>query len=57
MVETVIRTMKTKIYKMFNLREKYKWIDKLDELTLEYNHTKHSTTKMRPTDIKTQQSC
>lgn len=51
MAERVIRTIKTKIYKMFNLRGKHIWIDKLREITDDYNNTKHSVIKMKPKDV------
>lgn len=51
MAERVIRTLKEKLYKAFNLRGTYRWIDILDEVTESYNSTTHSTTKMKPKDI------
>lgn len=53
-VERVIRTFKNALYKRFSLRGKYKWIDLLSEVTLEYNNTRHSKTKMKPKDVTTE---
>lgn len=52
MVERIIRTIKTKMYKCFVSRGTYIWYDKLDEITREYYNTEHSVTKMRPNDVK-----
>lgn len=49
--ERVIRTIKEKLYRLFSLRGKYKWIDMLQTLTREYNNQKHRTIKMRPCDV------
>ena len=50
-VERVIRTPKDKLYRMFSLRGKYKYYDKLNEITRKYNNTVHRTIKMRPADV------
>lgn len=50
-VERVIRTLKGWIYKEFSIRGKYKWIDKLSEITSKYNNKVHRTTKMKPVDV------
>lgn len=50
-VERVIRTLKSKLYRMFSLRGTYKFYDVLDKITTEYNNQKHSTIRMRPTDV------
>lgn len=51
MAERVIRTIKRNIYKMFHLRGKYVWFDKLKEITDAYNNKKHSVIKMKPVDV------
>lgn len=50
-VERVIRTIKEKLYRYFSLNGSYKWIDVLQNLVDEYNHTKHRTIRMRPCDV------
>lgn len=46
--ERVIRTIKEKLYRLFSLRGKYRWVDMLQTITREYNNRKHGTIKMRP---------
>lgn len=56
-VERWNRTIKTQIWKEFNMNGNHNWIDILDDIVEKYNHTKHSTTKMKPSDInKTNES-
>ena len=51
-VERFIKTLKNKIYKhMFSI-SKNVYIDKLDDLVNEYNNTYHRTIKMKPIDVK-----
>ena len=50
--ERFIRTIKNKIYKHMTSISKNVYIDKLDNIVNEYNNTKHSTTKMKPIDVK-----
>ena len=45
------RTLKTKMWKEFNFRGTYKWIDILPDLVSKYNNTKHRTVKMKPKDV------
>ena len=45
------RTLKNKIWKNFSLQGSYKWIDILQDLTLQYNNTKHRTIGMKPADV------
>lgn len=54
-VERVIRTIKNKIYKVFALRGKYVWYDKLQEVVDDYNNTVHSTIKMKPIQVTTRE--
>ena len=50
--ERFIRTIKNKIYKPMTSISKNVCIDKLDDIVNEYNNTKHTTTKMKPIDVK-----
>lgn len=51
MAERVIRTLKERIHKSFNLRGTYNWVDVLQEITRNYNNTVHSTTGLRPVAV------
>lgn len=51
MAERVIRTLKERIHKNFNLRGEYKWFDVLQDITQAYNSTVHSTTGLKPVEI------
>lgn len=42
------RTLKTLMWKMFSMKGKYKWIDEINSLVSQYNHTYHRTIKMKP---------
>ena len=50
--ERFIRTLKTKIYKYMTLISKNVYIDKLDNIVIEYNNTYRRTIKMKLVDIK-----
>lgn len=50
-VERVIRTLKNHIYKYFSLRGNHVWIDILQEITKNYNNTKHRTIGMMPSNV------
>ena len=50
--ERFIRTLKNKIYKYMTSISKNVYIDKLDDITNEYNSTYHTTIKMKPIDVK-----
>lgn len=50
-VERVIRTVKTWLYKEFSARGQNKWIDILDGIIEKYNRRLHRTTGMKPIDI------
>ena len=47
-----IRTLKNKVYKYITPVSKTVYINKLDDIVNKYNNTYHSTTKMRPGDVK-----
>ena len=50
--ERFIRTLKSKIYKYMTSVSKNVYTDKLDDIVDEYNNTYHTTTKMKPADVK-----
>ena len=50
--ERIIKTLKSKIYKYMTSISKNVYIDKLDDITDEYNNTYHTTIKMKPADVK-----
>ena len=50
--EKFIRTLKSKIYKYMTSISKNVYIDKLDDIVDEYNNTYHTSTKMKPIDVK-----
>lgn len=50
-VERVIRTLKEKLHKLFNLNGSYKWITFLDDVTKNYNNTVHKTIKRKPINV------
>ena len=50
--ERFIKTLKSKIYKYMTLISKNVYIDKLDDIVDEYNNTYHTTIKMKPIDVK-----
>ena len=49
--ERFIRTLKNKLYKHMTATGKKVYYDVLDDVVNKYNNTKHSTTKMKPTDV------
>ena len=50
-VERFNRTLKTMMWKYFYSKGTYNWINVSDELTKNYNNTKHSTIHMNPKDV------
>lgn len=51
-VERVIRTLKTNLFKKFSYHGNYKWIGTLlDSVVKTYNDTKHRTTDFKPIDV------
>ena len=46
-----IRTLKNKLYKHMTATGKNVYYDVLDDVVNKYNNTKHSTIKMKPTDV------
>ena len=51
-IESFIRTLKSKIYKYMTSISKNVYIDKLDDIVDEHNNTYHTTIKMKPIDVK-----
>ena len=50
-VERFNRTLKTMMWKYFYSKGTYNWVDVLNELTKNYNNTKHSSILMKPKDV------
>ena len=50
--EKFIGTLKNKNYKYMTSVSKNMYIDKLDDIVIEYNNTYQGTIKMKPVDIK-----
>ena len=50
--ERFIRTLKSKSQKYMTSISKNVYINKLDDIVDEYNNTYHTTTKMKPIDVK-----
>lgn len=52
-VERVIRTLKTQLFKSFSLKGSYKWVgDQLEKVVYCYNDTKHRVTQEKPANVK-----
>lgn len=49
--ERSIRSLKIRLYKLFSLYGNYKWIHLLNDVTSEYNHSRHRTIGMKPIDV------
>ena len=49
--ERFIRTLKNKLYNHMAATDKNVYYDVLDDVVKKYNNTKHSTIKMKPTDV------
>ena len=50
--ERFIRMLKNKIYKYLTSISKNVYIDKLDDLVNKYNNAYHTTSRMKPADVK-----
>lgn len=51
-VERLIRTLKTKLYKHFSFHGKYQWVgNHLKSIIWSYNNSVHHTTKHKPIDV------
>ena len=51
LVERWNRTLKTKLWKYFTSKNTYKWLEVLPKIVHAYNHSKHRTIKMKPSDV------
>ena len=51
-VERVIRTLKTQLWKRFSLQGTYKWLDTIVDIVNKYNRSKHRSIKMAPFEVK-----
>ena len=49
--ERFIKTLKTKIWRYIAQKNTYRYIDVLQDLVNSYNHTVHSSIKMKPADV------
>lgn len=57
-VERLIRTLKSKLYKYFSFSGSYKWFSQpLADVLLSYNNTQHSSTKYKPCDVNLSNQC
>ena len=52
MAERLIKTFKTRIWRLFRLRLSTEYMDKLQDLVYSYNRSVHSAHGMRPIDVK-----
>ena len=50
--ERFFKTLKNKLYKHMTAISKNVYYDVLDDIAEKYNNTRHSTTKMKPKDVK-----
>ena len=50
-VERVIRTIKTNLWKQFSLQGTYEWLNVINSIFDKYIHTTHKTIGMRPVDV------
>lgn len=50
-VERLIRTLKTKMWRYFTAKKTMRYIDMLPDLIYSYNHSVHSSIKTKPTDV------
>ena len=50
--ERFMGILMTKIYKYMTSMSKNVYIDKLDDIVVEYNNTYHRTIKMKPVNVK-----
>lgn len=50
-VERVNRTLKNLMWKQFSLQGTYKWINILQDIVQKYNNTRHSTHRLKPSQV------
>jgi transposase InsO family protein len=53
-VERLIRTLKTKMWRYFTAKKTMRYIDMLPNLVYSYNHSIHRSIKVRPVDVTTE---
>ncbi len=53
-VERLIRTLKTKMWRFFTAKKTRRYIDMLDDLAYSYNHSKHRSIKKKPANVTTE---
>lgn len=53
-VERFNRTLKSKMWQQMHYNGSYKWISILDNIVDSYNHTKHRTIKLKPSEVDKQ---
>src|SRR3978361_2350664 len=51
MAERVIRTLKERLYKAFDVQGSHRWLTLLPDITTDYNQTVHRTTGMKPATV------
>ena len=56
MAENLIRTLKSRIWRLFRHRVSTVYIDKLQDIVHSYNHSVHSATEMKPVDVNQKNS-
>ena len=52
-VESFNRTLKNRMWRQFTERQDRRWVDTLEELVHDYNHSKHSSIGMTPAEAHT----
>ena len=50
-VERLIRTLKTRMWRYFTAKKTMRYIDMLPDLVYSYNYTIHCSIKMKPADV------
>jgi hypothetical protein len=53
--ERVIQTIKKALWKVFEMRNNYKWFDVIDDIVSAYNNRVHSTIKISPEEARTRE--
>jgi hypothetical protein len=53
-VERLIRTLKTKMWRYFTAKKTMRYIDMLPNLVYSYNHSIHRSIKVKPVDVRTE---
>ena len=53
-VERLIRTLKTKMWRYFTTKKTLRYIDTLQDLVYSYNHSVHRSIKVKPAEVRTE---